>query len=152
MGQKSIICMVITIFVNRAYHQNARGYNIPIWTTPNRNFCFRARGHFLRLTPVFGRFGLVSLHKYKYPKFWTVFNETLWKRPSQQKMTQNDNGPGLGRNYGETAVFTFGRKVVFWPKKRFIPKKYPRDLYLFLKRVLFSLNNFLRLWPEHGVH
>ena len=29
-----------------------------------------------------------------------------------KKMTQKDNGPGLGRNYGETGVFTFGRKVV----------------------------------------
>ena len=30
-----------------------------------------------------------------------------------KKMTQKDNGPGPGRNYGETGVFTFGRKVVF---------------------------------------
>ena len=28
-------------------------------------------------------------------------------------MTQNDNGPGPGRKYGETGVFTFGGKVVF---------------------------------------
>ena len=28
-------------------------------------------------------------------------------------MTQKDNGPGPGQNYGETGVFTFGRKVVF---------------------------------------
>ena len=33
-----------------------------------------------------------------------------------KKMTQNDNGPGPGRNYGETAVFTFGQKVLFWVK------------------------------------
>ena len=32
--QKSIFCMVITIFVNRAHHQYARGYNFPIRTTP----------------------------------------------------------------------------------------------------------------------
>ena len=25
-----------------------------------------------------------------------------------KKMTQKDNGPGPGRNYGETGVFTFG--------------------------------------------
>ena len=30
-----------------------------------------------------------------------------------ERMTQKDNGPGPGRNYGETGVFTFGRKVVF---------------------------------------
>ena len=32
-------------------------------------------------------------------------------------MTQNDNGPAPGRNYGETAVFKFSQKV-FYPKKR----------------------------------
>ena len=40
-----------------------------------------------------------------------------------RKMTHNDNGSGPGQNYGETAVFTFGRKVVFWPKILFFPKK-----------------------------
>ena len=28
-------------------------------------------------------------------------------------MTHNDNRPGPGQNYGETAVFTFGRKAFF---------------------------------------
>ena len=40
-------------------------------------------------------------------------------------MTQKDNGPGPGRNYGETAVFTFGRKVVFGLKMGFKPKNHP---------------------------
>ena len=40
-GQKSIFCMVIAIFVNRAYHQYTRGYNFPIRTTPKENL-FRA--------------------------------------------------------------------------------------------------------------
>ena len=48
-------------------------------------------------------------------------------------MTQNDNGPGPGRNYGEMAVFMFGRKVVFWPKIGFNPKNHPK----FLKRLIF---------------
>ena len=44
-----------------------------------------------------------------------------------KKMTQNDNGPGPGRNYGETAVFTFSRKVVFfWLKMGLITKKHPK--------------------------
>jgi len=30
---------------------------------PEKNVCFRAMGHFSGLTPVFGRFGLVSVHK-----------------------------------------------------------------------------------------
>ena len=36
-------------------------------------------------------------------------------------MTQKDNGPGRGRNYGETGVFTFGR--FFGLKMGFTPKK-----------------------------
>ena len=48
-------------------------------------------------------------------------------------MTQNDNRPGSGRNYVETDVFTFGRKVVFWPKMGFNSKNHPK----FLKRLIF---------------
>ena len=43
-----------------------------------------------------------------------------------KKMTQKDNGPGLGRNYGETGVFTFGRKVVFGLKMGLTPKNHPK--------------------------
>ena len=43
-----------------------------------------------------------------------------------KKMTQNDNGPGPGRNYGEMGVFTFVRKVVFGLKTGFTPKNHPK--------------------------
>ena len=43
-----------------------------------------------------------------------------------KKMTQNDSGPGPGRNYGETDVFTFGRKVVFGLKMGLTPKNHPK--------------------------
>ena len=36
-----------------------------------------------------------------------------------KKMTQKDNGPGLGRNYGETDVFTFVLKVFVLAKNGF---------------------------------
>ena len=41
--------------------------------------------------------------------------------PGHQKMTHYDNRPGPGRNYRETTIFTFGRKVVVWQKIRFLP-------------------------------
>ena len=50
-----------------------------------------------------------------------------------KKMTHNDNGPGPGRIYGETAVFTFCRKAENGPKIRFFPKKSPK----FAKRLIF---------------
>ena len=34
---------------------------------PEKKFRYQARDHFSGLTPVFGPFGLVSVHKYKYP-------------------------------------------------------------------------------------
>ena len=43
-----------------------------------------------------------------------------------KKMTQKDNGPDPGRNYGETGVFTFGRKVVFGLKMGLTPKNHPK--------------------------
>ena len=43
-----------------------------------------------------------------------------------KKMTQKDNGPGPGRDYGETGVFTFGRKVVFGLKMGLTPKNHPK--------------------------
>ena len=59
------------------------------------------------------------------------------------------NGPG--RNYGETAVFTFGLKVIFWPWIRFFQRK-KRNLlkywYLFRQRVLFCLRNFSWSWLD----
>ena len=50
-----------------------------------------------------------------------------------KKMTHTDNGPGPGRNYGETAAFTFCRKVENGPKIRFSPKNHPKKD----KRLLF---------------
>ena len=43
-----------------------------------------------------------------------------------KKMTQKDNGPGPGRNHGETGVFTFGQKVVFGLKMGLTPKDHPK--------------------------
>ena len=48
---------------------------------------------------------------------------TVW---AIKNMTQKDNGPDPSRNYGETGVFTFGRKVVFGLKMGFTPKNYPK--------------------------
>ena len=48
-------------------------------------------------------------------------------------MTYFDYGDGPGRNYGETAVFTFCRKVENGPKIIFFPKKLPK----FAKRLIF---------------
>ena len=55
--------------------------------------------------------------------FSTKLGGTVWVI---KKMTQKDNGPGPGRNHGETGVFTFGRKVVFGLKMGFTPKYPPK--------------------------
>ena len=77
---------------------------------PQKNFRFRAVGHFSGLTPVFGRFRFAMI----------TLNFGL---SSTTKMTHNDNEPGPGRNYGETVVFTFVGKVFGWPKMRLSQRK-----------------------------
>ena len=54
-------------------------------------------------------------------------------------MTHYDNGPGPGQNYGETAVFTFGRKAFFGQKSVFFSKK---------KHLQFA-NKLIFIW-ENG--
>ena len=56
----------------------------------------------------------------------TKLGGTVW---AIKKMTQKDNGPGPGLNYGETAVLTFGRKVVFGLKMGFNPKNHPKGYF-----------------------
>ena len=46
-----------------------------------------------------------------FPSLRTLVNKIWCYRPGHQKMTHIDNGPGPGRNYGETAVFTICRSV-----------------------------------------
>ena len=84
-------------------------------------------GHYSGLTHVLGRFGIVSLHKYKYLYFGPISTKLVGTVRAIKKMTQNDNEPGPGWNYGETAVFTFSRKKNFWAKNApvFLAKKTP---------------------------
>ena len=83
-------------------------------------------GHYSGLTHVLGRFGIVSLHKYKYLYFGPISTKLGGTVQAIKKMTQKDNEPGPGRNYGETGVFTFGQKVVFGLKMGLTPKNHPK--------------------------
>ena len=52
----------------------------------------------------------------------------FWNRDFSSKghitnIAHIDNGPGPGRNYRETAFFTFCQKVFFGPKIHFFPKR-----------------------------
>ena len=111
--------MVIAIYVNRAYHKYARGYNFPIQTTPKKisiselGVIFRGSPLFLA---VFGHSHVRGISILNFGPFSTKLDGTIW---AIKKMTQNGNGPGPGRNYGETAVFTFSRKVFFLAKNGF---------------------------------
>ena len=149
---------VMFMFRNRNFCQMGiwpvcPGLQISYLDHPEKNSIFRAMGHFSGLTPLFGRFGPFPLRCNKYPYFWTAVNETCWNRPGHRNMTHNDNGPDLGRNHGETAVFTFGRKVFFWPKICFPPQKtqnFQEDWY-FGKGYFFVCTIFpgrVRKWLE----
>ena len=79
---------------------------------------------FWGLTPVFGPF-LVHwrVRRATTLNFGPISTKLGGIVRAIKKMTQKDNGPGPGRNHGETGVFTFGRKVVFGLKNGFYPKK-----------------------------
>ena len=96
--------------------------NFPL-EPPKKNFRFRARGYFLGLTPVFGHSHFRGATTLNFGPISTKLGGTV---RVIKKMTQKDNGPGPGRNYGETGVFTFDRKVVFGLKMGFTPKNHPK--------------------------
>ena len=128
--------MVIAIFVNGAYHKYTLGYNFSIPTTPQKISVSE-------LVVIFGA----------HPCFWPFFGlcriigiRTFNFGPlGHQKMTQNDNGPGLGWNYGETSFFFVRPKSSFLDKNGFLTQKIQS-----WERHLFSLNNVFRSCPEHG--
>ena len=59
--------------------------------------------------------------------FSTKLSGTVW---AIKKMTQNDNGPGLGWNFGETAFLRLAEKCFFgqkWVLTQKISQKFLRD-------------------------
>ena len=95
-GKKSIFCMVMAIFVNRAYHKYARGYNFPIQTNPKK-ISVSEQGLIFQGSPLFlavlGLCRIISISTLNFGPFLTKLGGTVHKI-----MTNNDNGPGNGRN------------------------------------------------------
>ena len=108
------------------YSHYTRGYNFPIGTTPKKNsvselgVIFWGSHLFLAVLGLCHDRGISTLN---FCQFSTKVGGTV---RAIKKMTQNDNGSGQGRNYGETAVFTFGQIVVFGLKMGFNPKNHPK--------------------------
>ena len=125
--------MVIAIFVNRAYY-HAVCLGLQFSHSDHQKNCIFKLWVFFWGSPYFL---LLSLRNKKYPFFLTFSTKLGGTLRAIKKMTQNYNGPGPGRYYRETAVFTFSRKVFFWLKMHFNPKFLKR-----LKRQLFSVDNF----------
>ena len=67
MGQKVNFLHGNSDFCQQGISPLYPGLQLSHSESPKKNFRFRARGHFWGLTPVFGRFGLVSRERYKYP-------------------------------------------------------------------------------------
>ena len=127
----------------QSYSQVKTSVKLPLWVKifggldgPNKFRWLRATRRTIFGTPQIAKnaqnwqFG--GYQKWHFQ--WPGIDETCWDHPGHQKMTHIDNGPGPGRNYGETTVFTFclkwenGPKIVF-----FLPKKHPKPP----KRLIF---------------
>ena len=115
----AMFCIVIAIFVNGANDHYTWGYNFPFGTTPKKisvselGVIFWGSPLFLA---VFGHSHFRGATTLNFGPISTKLGGTI---RAIKKMTQKDNGPCPGWNYGETGVFTFGRKVVFGPKIQF---------------------------------
>ena len=113
-------------FFQEGISQVCRGYNFPIWITPKKisvsELCVIFRGSPLFLA-VFGHSHVRGATTLNFGPISTKLGGIV---RVIKKMTQRDNGPGPGRNYGETGVFTFGRKVVFGLKMGLTPKNHPK--------------------------
>ena len=89
------------VFVNRAYHNYTRDYNFPFWTTMKKisvsepRVTFWGSPLFLAVLDLCHFRGISTLN---FGPFSTKLGGTV---QAVMKMTQNDNGPGLGRNYGD---------------------------------------------------
>ena len=117
---------MIAIFVDGANDHYTRGSNIPIGTTPKK-FSVSELGVIFWGSPLFlAVLGLCYDRGVPTLNFGPISTKLGGTVRAIKKMTQKDNGPGPGRNYGETGVFTFGRKVVFGLKMGLTPKNHPK--------------------------
>ena len=119
-------CKIIVIFINRAYHQFVCGYNLPMRTTPKKISVSELWVIFWGSPLFLAVFGHSHVRGATTLNFGPISTKLGGIVRAIKKMTQKDNGPGPGRNYGETGVFTFGRKVVFGLKMGLTPKNHPK--------------------------
>ena len=102
-GQKSIFCLVIAIFVDGTNDHYTRGYNFPIGTTPKK-FSVSELGVIFWGSPLFlAVFGHSHFRGATTLNFGPISTKLGGTVRAIKKMTQKDNGPGLGRNYGKRA-------------------------------------------------
>ena len=137
----------------KARHMTDKPWATPKeFSTPKKVFIselwdiFRGSSRFL---PISGHSHFASISTPNFGLSSKKLGGTVW---DIKKITHNDNGTGPGQNYGETAVFTFCRKVFYG--QFFFSKKNTHNLltdwYLFGKMVIFWLHNFSWTWLEHG--
>ena len=152
-GQKSIFCMGIAIFVNRAYHKYTRGYKFHIRTTPKKIsvseqwVIFQGSPLFLALL---GLCRIISISTLNFGRFQLNLVETSGPSKKWDRMTTNPVRAGITEKrlfLRSAKKCVFGWKCI-WTQKN--THNFWRYWYLFGKRQLFSLNNFFWSWPEHG--
>ena len=119
--------MVIAIFVNRAYHLYTRpALQLSDSDHPKKISVSELRVIFWASPLFLALLGHSHVRGVPTLNFGPISTKLGGTVRAIKKMTQKDNGPGPGRNYGETGVFTFGRKVVFGLKMGLTPKNHPK--------------------------
>ena len=144
---------MITIFVDEANDHYTQGYNFPMGTTPKK-ISVSELGVIFWGSPLFlAIFGHSHVRRATTLNFGPISTKLGGIVRVIKKMTQKDNGPGPGRNHGETGVL-LRPKSGFWPKNGSYPKKSPKMTFpplIIWAKALFFFGQLFRSWPEHGV-
>ena len=147
---------MIAIFVDGTNDHYARGYNFPIGTTPKKNSVSEL-GVIFWGSPLFlAVFGHSHVRGATTLNFGPISTKLGGIVRAIKKMTQKDNGPGPGRNHGETGVFTFGRKVVFGPKIGGCDKLQKSKFQILTSTAVYMAKNRLKVlkhsYPKKNCH
>ena len=98
------MCSFLPFFLPKSADFSTKGKCLLIKGSSTKNLEDHQKCHFWYPPNRQKRAKIDFLGYQKWHFRWSASDETCWDHPGHQKITHIDNGPGPGRNYGETAI------------------------------------------------